>query len=201
MNNDKKGFSTKYITLTGMLGAISAILMILEFPLPLAPTFIKMDFSDLPVILGGYMMGPVAGLIIILIKILLNFVFTGTVTAGVGEAANMIYSISYMLPAVIIYRLHKSKKEAVISLVVATLFASIVAVFVNTYITFPVYAKAFGMSIDSIVAMGTAINSNITDMFTLMLWSILPFNILKYGIVSIITFILYKKLKRFIFNI
>lgn len=195
MNAENKKFTTKHITMIGMFGAISAVLMLLEFPVPLAPAFIKMDFSDLPVILGGYMLGPLAGFMIILIKIVLNFAFNGTTTAGIGELANFIYSVAYMLPSVFIYRSVRSKKGAVISLAAGTLIVSVIAILVNLFFTFPVYAKLFGMNMETIVSMGAAVNPFVKDKFSLMLFSVFPFNIFKYLVVSVITFYLYKRTK------
>ncbi len=136
-----KNNSTKKMVLTAILGAISAVLMLLEFPMPFIPPFVKMDFSELPVILGGFIMGPVSGAFIALIKVLLNFILNGTSTAGIGELANFIYSISYMLPAVLVYRKIRTKKGAVASLAVGTATASIVAVIMNLVVIFPVYAE------------------------------------------------------------
>ncbi len=186
--------STKKLVLTAVLGAISGVLMVLEFPLPFIPPFIKMDFSELPVILGGFIMGPVNGAFVSLIKILINFVLNGTTTFGIGELANFLYSIGYMLPAVIIYHRLKTKKGAVISLAVGTVITSILAVIINTTITFPVYGRLMGFDIPAIVAMSAQTNPFVKDLFTLMLCSILPFNLFKYGVTSILTFLLYKKL-------
>ncbi|KIR02923.1 Substrate-specific component RibU of riboflavin ECF transporter [Lachnospiraceae bacterium TWA4] len=201
MNQSNK-LSTKKLTLIGMLGAISAVLMILEFPLPIVPGFIKMDFSELPIILGGYLMGPVAGSFIVILKILIKFLFKGTSTAGVGEISNMLYAFCYMLPSVLIYRkfLH-SKSGAAISMAIGTVVTSIVSIFANFYFTFPAYAKLFGMSIDAIVGAGAAINSNIHDLFTMMIFCMLPFNLLKYGLVSLVTFLVYKRLHRLLSTI
>ncbi|WP_024735114.1 ECF transporter S component, partial [Enterocloster asparagiformis] len=96
--------AVRSLVLSAFMGAVSAVLMAMEFPVPLAPGFVKMDFSDLPVILGGFIMGPLAGMRIIAVKIGLSFLLKGTVTMGVGELANMIGSVSYMLPAVLLYR-------------------------------------------------------------------------------------------------
>ncbi len=186
--------STKKLVLTAVLGAISGVLMVLEFPLPFIPPFIKMDFSELPVILGGFIMGPVNGAFVSLIKILINFVLNGTTTFGIGELANFLYSIGYMLPAVIVYHKLKTKKGAVISLVIGTVITSILAVIINTTVTFPVYGKLMGFDIPAIVAMSAQTNPFVKDLFTLMLCSILPFNLFKYGVTSILTFLLYKKL-------
>jgi len=160
-----------------------------------------MDFSELPVILGGYLMGPIAGLWIILIKILVNFLIGGTTTMGVGELANLIGSVSYMVPCVLIYRKFMSKKGALGSLLIGTLVVSIVVLWGNLYLVFPIYATLYGMSLDAIVAMGTATNPYVTDLFSMLLFSMLPFNLIKYGSVSIITFLVYKRLSKLLKSI
>lgn len=191
---------TKKLVLTAVLGAISAILMILEFPLPLIPPFVKMDFSELPVILGGFIMGPVNGALIALIKIVLNFLLNGTSTAGVGEIANLVYSLGYMLPSVLIYHKLRTKKGALISLAIGTVITSILAVTINIFVTFPLYGKLMGLDIPTIVGMCSAVNPYVKDMASLMIFSMLPFNLFKYGVTSIITFVLYKKLSGVIKN-
>lgn len=195
-----KKFTTKKIVMIGLLGALSAILMILEFPVPFVPPFIKMDFSELPIILGGYLMGPLAGSFIIFLKIILNFIFHGTTTMGVGEVSNMLYSFCYMLPSVLLYKKLHTKSGAAISMTVGTLVTSFISIFTNFYFTFPSYAKLYGISIDSIVAMGTEINGHITDLFTMMVFCMLPFNLLKFGIVSLVTFLVYKRLHQLLKN-
>ena len=197
---EKSRNSTKRLVLTAMLGAISTILMILEFPMPLIPPFVKMDFSELPVILGGFIMGPVDGMLIAVIKVVLNLFINGTTTAGIGELANLIYSLGYMLPAVIIYHRIRTKKGAVISLAVGTLVTSIISVILNIVLIFPVYAKLMGLDLNTIVSMCAEVNPYVNNMVTLMAFSMFPFNIFKYGVTSLITFILYKKLSHIIRN-
>ena len=195
---DKNRNTTKRLILTAVLGAISAILMILEFPMPFIPPFVKMDFSELPVILGGFIMGPVSGALISLIKISLNFLLNGTTTFGIGELANFLYSLGYMLTAVLIYHKFKSKKGAVISLAIGTVITSIIAIIMNISVTFPLYGKLMGLDIATIVNMCASTNPYVKDMVSLMICSILPFNLFKYGITSILTFLLYKKLSHVI---
>ena len=93
--------SAKKIVLVGVFGAISTVLMLLSFNVPFIPTFVKLDFSDLPVLLGGYLLGPLHGSLIALIKVLLNFFYNGSMTFGIGETVNLIGSLSFMLPAVL----------------------------------------------------------------------------------------------------
>ena len=197
----KKRTSTKELVLVAMLGAISAVLMLLEFNVPLVLPFIKMDFSELPIILGGFVLGPGAGVGVIVIKILLNFVFNGTVTAGVGEVANFVLSLCYMLPSVLIYQKMRTKKWAALAMVIGTVFASLMSVLMNTYVMFPVYGKAFHLPMDAIVAIGASVNPAVDSLLSLMLFSVLPFNLFKYGVVSLLTFLVYKRLAGFIRNI
>lgn len=184
------------LVLSAFMGAVSAVLMAMEFPVPLAPGFVKMDFSDLPVILGGFIMGPLAGMRIIAVKIGLSFLLKGTVTMGVGELANMIGSVSYMLPAVLLYRRWHTRRGAVLSLAAATACAAASALIYNLFLIFPVYARLYGMSMDSIVAMARATSPWVTDLFSMMLLSMLPFNLFKYASVSVIAFFVYKRLRR-----
>jgi len=146
------------------------------------------------------MMGPVAGLFIILIKIALNFVLNGTTTMGVGELANMIGSISYMLPTVLIYRRNKTEKVIGISLVIGTILVSEATLFSNLFFIFPIYVKLYGMNIDMIVSMGRATNPYVTDLFSMMLFSMLPFNLFKYGAVSILFLMVFKRLEKILRN-
>jgi riboflavin transporter FmnP len=187
---------TRNAVLIAMFGAVSMVLMLLEFPIPIAPPFMKIDLSDLPAILGTFMIGPGAGAGIAALKIVLKLVFKGTDTAFVGELSNFVCALMYILPSYFFYHRKKTKKRAAISLMLGTLSVSILAVFVNYFIMFPLYSKLYGMPLKAIIAMGTAVNSHINGLFSMMLIIVFPFNILKYGIVSVITFIAYKRLKR-----
>lgn len=192
--NKKKKIGTRDITIIGMLGAVATVLMLFEIPLPFAPSFYEIDFSEVPVLVGCFALGPLAGVLIELVKIILNFVINGTVTAGVGEIANFIIGISFCVPAGIIYRHKKSKKSATVGLAVGTLFMAALGCFVNAYILLPTYAKAFQMPIDGLVAMGTAVNANITSLMTFVVFAVLPFNLLKGVLDSIIVLLIYKKI-------
>lgn len=200
VTSKKSIFTVQKMVLIAMFGAISAILMVLEFPLPFCPPFLKMDFSELPVIIGGYIMGPLAGFIIILIKVGLNFFINGTTTMGVGELANLLCSVFYMVPAVLLYNRKKTKKNAGISLVVGTLVVTVYAIFNNLFLIFPIYTKLMGLKMADIVKMSSMVNPLIKDPFTLFAIGIVPFNLIKYSVASLITFIVYKKIKNIIFR-
>ncbi|MFI3208544.1 MAG: ECF transporter S component [Eubacteriales bacterium] len=179
----------------GMLAAIAVILMLFQIPLPFAPAFYQIDLSEVPVLIGSFAMGPIAGMMIELVKILLNLLINGTKTAGVGEVANFLIGCALCMPAGIIYRMNKTKKNAVIGLVVGTIFMTVVGSLLNAYVLLPAYALAFQMPIDGLVAMGSAINGNITDLMTFVLYAVAPFNLLKGVVVSVIVLVSYKKIR------
>ena len=194
MNKKKMKFGTREITTIGMLGAIATVLMLFEIPLPFAPSFYELDFSEVPVLIGCFAMGPLAGAIIELVKILLNFVLNGTITAGVGEVANFCIGCAFCVPAGLIYKKKRSKKGAVISLVSGTLIMTFLGCFINAYVMLPTYAKAFHMPIDAIIELGSKVNAGITDLFTFVMFAVVPFNLLKGVLVSIIVLLVYKKI-------
>ena len=195
MNTNKK-MTTRAITQIGMLGAIAVVLMLFEIPLPFAPSFYEIDFSEVPVLIGCFSMGPAAGAMIEFVKIILNLVINGTKTAGVGEIANFIIGCSFCVPAGIIYKTKKTKKNALLGMAAGTIFMTILGCFINAYILLPTYAAAFKMPIESLVEMGTAVNANITSLFTFVVFAVVPFNLIKGVLVSILTFLLYKRIER-----
>lgn len=178
----------------GMLGAISVILMLFEIPLPFAPAFYKIDFSEVPVMVGCFAMGPLAGAAIEFVKILLNFVVNGTTTAGVGELANFLIGCALVVPAAIIYKKKRTRNGAIIGMITGTIFTAVVGCFLNAFILLPTYAKAFGMPIDALVGMGTAVNGHITSLTTFVIFAVAPFNLLKGALVSVIVLMIYKKI-------
>ena len=186
---------TKKLVMAALLGALAAILMVLDFNVPLAPNFIKFDFSDFPVLIGGFVFGPATGVVIAFLKIVLNLLFKPTTTMFVGEASNFLLSVCYMGVACLYYRNHRTKKGAVIGMLLATVATSVLAIFSNILVMFPMYAKLFGMSMQQIVGMVSAVNPFVKDITTMVIASLVPFNLFKYGVISIITFISYKKIE------
>ena len=195
-----KVFTTKNMVMIAMFGAVSLVLMLIDFPLPFAPAFLKFDFADLPAILGTFMMGPVEGVLICVVKLILKLIVRSTETAFVGEFANLIAGMAYMLPAALLYHFKKGKSGAVLSLAVGTLAVSLIGILTNMYLMFPAYSKLYGLPMDVIIGMGTEVNGHITNMLTLMVFAVLPFNVVKYGLVSVITFFVYKRLKHVLFR-
>ena len=201
MKNTKAKLTTQTLCFIGLFGALSTVLMLFKLPLPFAPAFMKLDFAELPAILGSFMFGPVAGEFIVIIKLALNLLINGTDSMYVGELSNLVLSSTYVLTASLIYYRRKTKKRAAVSLAVSVFGTSIFAVFSNTVFIFPAYAVVYGLSMDSLVTMAGAVNPFVHDVFTMMLFSVLPFNLVKYGLVAIITFMVYKKLHLFILRI
>jgi len=195
---NKRTFSTKEIVVIGMFSAISTVLMLLDFPLPFAPSFYKFDFSELPALIAGFAYGPVAGVMVELIKVLLKLLFKGTSTAFVGEIANFIIGCGLILPASIIYRFKKTKKTAVISCLAGTLTITLVGSLLNAFYLIPAFAKLYGMPIEAIVEIGTKINPAITSISSLVLMCVVPLNLLKGVAVSLITILVYKHISHLI---
>ena len=193
---NQSSMRTRNMVCVAMLAAVAVVLMLFEFPLPFLPPFYKIDASELPVIIGAFAMGPLAGVAIEFLKILLNLLIVGTTTAFVGEFANFLIGCSYVVPASMVYYYRKSKKNAVLGLALGTLCCAVVGCFLNAYLLLPAYSKAFHMEIEALIAMGTAANKAINSMLTFVLFATAPLNILKCGIVSIITMLIYKPISR-----
>ncbi len=187
--------NTKWMVKVAMLSAVSVVLMLIEFPLPfIAPPFYKIDFSEIPVLIGTFALGPLAGVVIEFIKVVLNLLINGTITGGVGEAANFVVGVCFVLPAGLIYKYRKTKKWAVMGMIAGTVIMVVTGVIVNTYLLVPAYGNALGMPIDAFVDMGKAIHSSVDSLFEMVLYCVAPFNALKCIIVSVITAFIYKPL-------
>ncbi len=194
ISKQKEGsfLTTKTIAKCAILGAIAAILMLIEFPLPIAPSFYKFDFSEVAVLMGGFALGPLAAVLIEGVKVLLNFLFNGTITMGVGELANFIIGCAFAVPASIIYQKNKTKKGALIGMVVGTLVMTVVGIVLNYFVLIPAYVALAGFPLDAIISMGAAIFSSIDSTFKLVILCVTPFNLIKGAIISLITLLLYK---------
>ena len=184
---------TRKLVLTAMLGTLAAGLMLLEFPMPFSPSFVRMDFSELPLMIGGLLMGPGYGAAAAIVKVLISLLLHGTTTMGVGELANLIGSLSYVLPASLFYFAGKTKKRGRSALVIGTICASVILTLANAFIVFPLYVRLFGMTTEQLVQMASVVNPLVSNLVTMMLFSILPFNLFKYGITSVITWFTYKR--------
>ncbi len=175
-----------------LLVAMAFVLMLFDFPVPGFPPFLKFDLSDLPALIGGFALGPVAGVAIEGGKVILNLLFTGSATGGIGEFANFIIGASFVFVAAVIYHKNKTKKSALIGLALGTIAMTVVGAVFNYYILIPLYATMYG-GMESIIGMSAEGNSAISSLAGIIIIGITPFNILKGLVVSVITFASYKK--------
>ena len=187
----KTYFTPQRITRIALLAAISTLLFLIP-GIPIV-AFYKLDLSNIPVLLGGFSMGPLAGLIILGIKSLIG-AFVSSLTAGVGELADFLIGASLMLPAVFIYRKNKSRKSALTGMAVGTLAMIVSGVLLNAVLLIPAYAAAFGLQVKDILDMVTKILPSLDTMWEILLWVTAPFNLLKGIVLSAVTFLLYRHL-------
>lgn len=190
----KKVLDTRSITMTGMFSAIAFILFLFEFPLPFAPAFYEVDFSELPVLIGTFAFGPVAGVMIEFCKILLKLVVKGTSTAFVGDLANFVIGCSLLLPASFVYEWKKTKGGAIAAVITGTLSMTVFGSLFNAVYLLPTFAQMYSMPLEGLIGMGTAINPGITNITTFVCFAVVPLNLLKGSVVSLITMFVYKPL-------
>lgn len=194
MMKESGKISVKSMVLIAMLGALAFALMALNFPLPIFPAFLKFDVAELPSLFAGFFLGPVSGVLVILIKIGLKLLFQPTETGYIGELMNVAGSLAFVLPAALIYRFDHSKKGAGTALVVSTLIGSVAMVFLNKYVAFPMYSVHIPM--EQIIAMGTKVMPFVKDETTLLWFSVFPFNLLKHAATALITWLMYKRVSK-----
>ena len=188
-NKRKSLLTTRELSTVAILAAIAAVLFMIEIPVVL---FYKLDLSSLPVLLGAFAMGPLPGTLILLVKALLGLLHS--TSQGVGELADFIMGFAMLLPASLIYQKLKSRKGAIVGMVLGTVAATIVAVLTNIYLMIPFYGAAYGMPVEAIVGMGQAIVPSVDSAWKFVLLITGPFNILKWVVISVLTAVVYKPL-------
>ena len=189
------------VSIIGVCAAIATVLHMLDFPLLfIAPGFYKLDFSELPVMLCGFYLGPTATVVCEALKILLKLLFKGTTTAFVGDFANFVVGCSLVLPATVIYHIKKTKNFAIIGLCVGTVVLTVFGSALNAIYLLPKFAQLYGISLESIVQMGSAINGGITSVSSFVLLAVAPLNLVKGISISVLTMLLYKRVARPLFG-
>lgn len=184
---------SNWIAKTGILSAAAIILMFIEFPLPLMPGFLKFDISEVPVLLAAFSLGPWSAVIIELIKNLAHYPFSGTM--GVGEIANFVVGCSFVVPAGVIYRMHRNKKAAVLSMAVGTFTMTAVGCLANYFVMIPFYIAVFHLPLEAIIGMTNQVgNLLVKDFTSLIVFVFAPFNLFKGAVISIIVTLIYKRL-------
>ena len=187
---------TRRMAYIAIFSVLAAVLMFFEVPLFFAPSFYEIDFSEVPVLISTFYLGPVAGVTTDLLKSVLKLLLKGTSTAFVGDFANFVIGCSFVLPASILYHTKKSKGTAIGGMALGTACMTVFGSAFNAFYLIPTYSTLFGMPLEAIVGMGTAVNSSINSVTTLVLFAVVPFNLLKGVLVSIITFLLYKRVEK-----
>ncbi len=189
-------FTTRKMAMIGMFSALALILFFFEFPLPFAPSFYELDFSEIPILVGAFAFGPAAGVMMEFLKILLKLFIKGTSTVFVGDLANFVVGCSFILPASTLYVFHKTRKNAVIGCVVGTLILTVFGTAFNAVYLLPAFAKLYHMPLDSILAMGSAVNPLVTEgsIVSFVAACVAPMNLIKGGVASLVTMFVYKPL-------
>ena len=198
-NNLKASAGSKkinYVVKVAILTALASIIMLFEFPLPFAPDFYKLDLSETVILMGGFALGPLASAVIELLKNLVNLLLNGTTTNFVGEFANFFTGCAFVVPAALIYKYHKSLKGAIVSLVVGTLSLALVGSLFNYFVLIPAYSELYHLPLNDIVALGSKVNPLVSDLRTLVVFAVVPFNIVKGIICSVINLLLYKRVSK-----
>ncbi|MDN5351300.1 MAG: riboflavin transporter [Clostridiales bacterium] len=188
VSHTTKGLSVSQMTKVAMLSVLSFVLIQFELIVPIFPGFLKIDASDLPALIAGFAMGPLAGIAVEAIKNMLHLFQTST--GGVGELANFLIGTAMVAPAALIYKHSKSRRTAMIGLIVGTVAMAAVGALANYFVLIPFYTNF--MPIEAIVGMGTAVNASINSIETLVVFGIVPFNLFKGVVLSALTLVLYK---------
>ena len=200
---EKRKVSTaRRVSIIGICSAIATVLHMLDFPLPfIAPGFYKLDFSELPVLLCGFYLGPSATVTCEGVKILLKLLLKSTSTAFVGDLANFVVGCSFVLPATFWYHFHKSKHSAIIGLCLGTVVLTLFGSAFNAFYLLPKFSQLYGLPLDAIISMGAAIWPAVTNVATFVMLCVAPLNLLKGSVVSLLTLLLYKRVARPLFGI
>lgn len=187
----KAKHSTAYFVKVAMLGVLAYVVEFLEFSLPFFPSFLKLDFSEIVPLMGAFALGPVAGMLVELVKNLLHWLTVST-TAGVGDLANFVVGSAFVMTAGAVYWRRKTRKGAMAALGCGILAMVAAGALVNYFITVPLYALVLSWSTEMIVGMAQKAIPAIHDKLTLILFAFCPFNLLKGAVLSLITIPLYK---------
>ena len=186
----RKRTDVRRMTMTAMLAAVATVLMFFSFNVPLMPSFIKLDFSELPALIAAFAFGPVSGVTVCLVKNLVNVLFT--TTGGVGELSNFVLGASFVFTAGTVYRMKKNRAGALLGSVVGAAVMAVIGVFSNYYIVYPVYTAM--MPMDVILGLYRAINPAVESLWDALVWFNLPFTFIKGLCSTAMAFVIYKPL-------
>lgn len=198
----RKVSPARRVTIIGICAAIAMLLHILDVPLLfLAPEFYRLDLSELPILLAGFYLGPSASVACEGVKILLKLLLKGTTTAYVGDFANFVVGCFFVLPATLCYHAHKSRHNAVWGLIVGTVCMTVFAGAFNAFYLLPKFAELYGLPLEQIIAMGAKLRGGVRDVTTFVMLCVVPLNLTKGVVVSLLTMLLYKRVAKPLFGI
>ncbi len=199
----KKPGATIRMAVTAMMAALAFVIQLFEFPLLfLAPGFYELDFSEVPVLICAFSMGPVSGVLAEFLKNVIKILLKGTSTAFVGDFANFVVGCSLVLPASVIYFSQKTKRRAVIGCIVGTIVITVAGSLFNAVYLLPAFSKLYGMELDAIIAMGSGIYPGIKSfgLYHFILCCVAPINLIKGVMVSVVVMLIYKPISRLLHN-
>ncbi len=188
---------TRRVAVGALLTAMATVLMYLEIPLPFMPAFLKYDLSEVPILIAAFAFGPLTAIVIELLKNLIMLAISNS-TMGIGQLANFAAGVAFAGSAGLVYRYLKSRKGALISMLIGTIVLSVTTPLLNYYVFLELYARFMGFSTEAIIGMTQAVNQFVVDKRTLIVFAFVPFNLFKGLTVSLITFIVYKPISRLI---
>ncbi|MBC7765770.1 MAG: ECF transporter S component [Hyphomonadaceae bacterium] len=179
------------LTKSALLAALAAVIMYIDFPLPFLPAFLKLDFSDIPALIGAFAYGPLVGVMIEFVKNVAHLPVDAGQTGGVGSLANFIIGSAFVIPVGVLYKARKDRKGAFLGLLIGGISMVLFACIANYFVLIPIYERF--MPLDKIIAFAAASNPLIKSVNTYILYGVIPFNALKVLVVSVVTLVLYKK--------
>lgn len=183
--------NTRKIAMTAVMAAVATVLMFISFKLPFMPSFISLDFSELPALIASFTLGPLSGVAVCFVKNLVNL--TQSMTGGVGELSNFMIGSAFVLPAGLIYKKHRNLAGAAVGSVLGALFMALLGLISNYYIVYPIYTNL--MPMEAIMGMYQAINPSVENLWQALIVFNLPFTFCKGLISAVVTLLVYKKLE------
>ncbi len=188
----KKTVNPRKLAVTAIMGAAATVLMFLSFHVPLVPSFIKLDFSELPALIAAFSMGPLSGVAVCFLKNLVNVFATST--GGAGELCNFLMGATFVLPAGLIYKKWKGLKGAVIASLTGAAVMAVCSLPVNYFISYPAYVNIMGLPMEAIMGAYQTINPRLETLWQALLLFNTPFTFFKGLCDVLLTFLVYKKL-------
>ena len=188
---NKQRISTRKMAMTAVMAAVATVLMFISFKVPFMPSFISLDFSDLPALIASFTLGPLSGMAVCFVKNLVNL--TQSMTGGVGELSNFLISSGFVVPAGMIYRKHRNFTSAAFGSILGALIMAFLGLFTNYYIVYPIYTNIMPMEV--ILGMYKTLNPAVETLWDALIWFNVPFTFMKGMISAVVTLMTYKKLE------